>query len=188
MQSKKSLKLTMAVAVSWGLFVGASITCYANEEDPTLLPDIKPDSGEETSQALDQHEENKETSDALLVSQLDNITMVPEQTAPDAATLLENQNSQAEDTASKEDANQTLQPVSLDESGDEKQEEYKRITIAVMSDVHYLGEDQKPEGSEELIEAASISELRLIEEVEATVDVALKQVVETKPDVLLYMR
>ena len=66
MQSKKSLKLTMAVAVSWGLFVGASITSYANEEDQTLLPDIQPDGGEETQQGLDQSEDNKETSECFI--------------------------------------------------------------------------------------------------------------------------
>ncbi len=254
---KTSLKLTMAVAVSWGMFLGASITGYASEEDPNLVPDASPEGGDENQQTPETTEENIGTSDNLMVSQLTNIapvteetpvetddavqtrmlagavnseleqtpggllddvqieipteidTSVLEQTAVAGDSSVQEQTAVAGDSSVQEQtpgqtdnavqeqtpaaaessmqqvADEGSQMVPVDLDGDQKQEEYKRVTLAILSDVHYMGEDQKPDGSEQLIEAASISELRLIEEVQATVDVALDQVVVTKPDVIL---
>ena len=65
------------------------------------------------------------------------------------------------------------------------EEEKRRLSIAILSDTHYVSEAQKEGHGQEHLDNTATTEMRMLEEIDSIINVSLEQVQERDPDCLL---
>ena len=61
----------------------------------------------------------------------------------------------------------------------------KQVKVAIISDIHYVVDSQRTEAGEKALQTSAAGESRMLEEIDTILSVALNQVKDWKPDVVL---
>ena len=79
---------------------------------------------------------------------------------------------------------ETVQDNEDDNSSSDQNTEKKTVSIAILSDTHYVSDAQR-KGHEENINKTATTEIRMLDEIDGIITVALDQVSQSDPDVML---
>ena len=107
---------------------------------------------------------------------------------PETPTLLATSKSKTAASANKATKSPaSTTPVILSSTPDSTVSKSKTISIAILSDTHYISNDQREasESSHALVDLTARTEIRMLEEIDGIITVALNQVKDSTPDVLL---
>ncbi len=106
-------------------------------------------------------------------------------TPNDAETLNSASETTPEDTTESEEQDKQMVPVELPRNAAEAEQATMHLTIAILSDTHYVSNDQKQGAGIDNMDVTSVTEMRMLEEIDSIINVTLKQVTDVEPDCLL---
>ncbi len=106
-------------------------------------------------------------------------------TPNDAETLNSASETTPEDTTESEEQNKQMVPVELPRNAAEAEQATMHLTISILSDTHYVSNDQKQGAGIDNMDVTSVTEMRMLEEIDSIINVTLKQVTDVEPDCLL---
>lgn len=110
---------------------------------------------------------------------------------PDTTTETETpETTTTEADTSDSSGGETAQPQQFVEAGssedlDDGQPATQHISIAILSDTHYVSNDQKQGHGIQNMDTTAVTEMRMLEEIDSIINVSLDQVTEFDPDCLL---
>ena len=128
MKKKTAAKMTMAVAVSWGMFIGASVVGYANDVDEDNnednIGDVDEDNGpsdeEKQDDSADEQDENVSNIENIIPAEQNNTLPENIEAGSDDKSVEENK---AEEIKDEDTDNKASEEIKDEETGEKKSEE-----------------------------------------------------------------
>ncbi|MBP3195568.1 MAG: metallophosphoesterase [Butyrivibrio sp.] len=135
MKKKTAAKMTMAVAVSWGMFIGASVVGYANDVDEDNnednIGDVDEDNGpsddeEKQDDSADEQDENVSNIENIIPAEQNDTLPENKDAGSDDKSVEENK---AEEIKDEDTDNKASEEIKDEETGEKKSEEIESEEI-----------------------------------------------------------
>ncbi len=167
MKKKTAAKMTMAVAVSWGMFIGASVVGYANDVDEDNnednIGDVDEDNGpsddeEKQDDSADEQDENVSNIENIIPAEQNDTLPENKETGSDDKSVEENK---AEEIKDEDTDDKASEEIKDEETGEKKSEEIESEEIESEETSETAPEELKSEEKTDIQEVVEKDTVKL---------------------------